>query len=144
MRGLYQQLYNHQDIAKVKQLLRMIELTMYLNTYRVGFLAWSTLIILLLSIPGAFVPGTRIIGVDKIVHAAMFALWFYLGVKSMVVANNHKVIALIVGGVIFAFASELYQQTFILNRQADVFDVAADIVGLIIGYLISRSYIDTQ
>ena len=98
---------------------------------------WMSVIFILTSLPGKYIPKTDIHGADKLVH---FLEFFVLGplmlrafVKSDI--NMHlslMVILVIALASLYAGLGE-WSQNFIPGRTADVFDLFIDLLGLNIG-----------
>ncbi|WP_412067150.1 hypothetical protein [Rubrivirga sp. IMCC43871] len=92
---------------------------------------WTVLVLIGLSIPGEAVPSREMLpfAADKWVHAGMFlgigALWLQL--------LPGRAWTVILGGVVFAIATELWQSMPMISRFTDPLDVAADTVGLVVG-----------
>ncbi|WP_412063644.1 VanZ family protein [Rubrivirga sp. IMCC45206] len=92
---------------------------------------WTVLVVVGLSIPGEAVPPREMLpfAADKWVHAGMFlgigALWLQ--------ALPGRTWAVLVGGLVFAVASEIWQSIPMIGRYSDPLDVAADAVGLVVG-----------
>jgi len=105
---------------------------MNIQKYKFAFLIWTIIIIVGLSIPGQSLPKSSIIGIDKIVHVSMFFVWMVLALHSFRWTTKRTIFRIFIIGCIFAVTSELYQQSFIPNRLADVWDVAADVLGLVL------------
>jgi VanZ family protein len=99
--------------------------------------AWALLIFVLSSIPGtAFPPAPLFPGIDKVAHAGIYAVlgalacvavrttWTIRGPSSVLLAS---VLALSYG-----VTDELHQR-FVPGRSPDVYDVAADGLGALVG-----------
>ena len=93
--------------------------------------------VLLLSVVVLFSPRSPgeqgIPNLDKVVHAALFALltaatWWRFGDRSLALA------ALLAYGVV----SEVAQAVFVPSRDGDVRDVLADTAGVLVGWLLSK------
>jgi hypothetical protein len=109
---------------------------------------WTGGIVLALSLPAASFSGVEpALGVDKVVHAVLFAgfggLWMRAfcppGTEWRRVRNRGGRL-LLVGGL-FAGGSELYQQVLPLQRVADPYDALANVVGLLFGILLHSVYV---
>ncbi len=93
----------------------------------------------LLFSPGSTLPKTRLLDVphgDKIIHFSMF------GIFCLVWLNDSKSIAkkitysVLVSAVVFAGLSEIIQGLFISGRTGNIYDFAADLLGLVLGLVL--------
>jgi VanZ family protein len=99
----------------------------------------SILIIIAVLIPGSTLPDVEVGGYDKLIHTAMFAAWtvairYDLDKKKL---NNFRLFA---GGLLFSGLTEILQ-LLVEGRSFDVYDMAADALGLLIGLLIGSPMI---
>lgn len=111
---------------------------MTIQKYRFLLAFWTIIIIVSLSIPGSTIPKTTIFGLDKWVHGFLFLIWTLMLLNSFQNISRKHIIFICIVGLMFAVSSELYQQTFIINRQADIFDAIADVIGLLMGIVLYR------
>ena len=107
---------------------------------RYATLTISVLIIVAVLIPGSNLPDISIGGWDKVIHLAMFFMWA-LAVRYDV-GPDRKFIFLkyLVLGVIFSALTEVLQ-IVIEGRSFDVYDMFADLVGLVAGLLAGKPII---
>jgi len=96
----------------------------------------SLLIVIAVLIPGQDLPDVDIGAYDKLIHMAMFAAWA-VAVRHDFSARMIRFPVIIVGGLLFCAMTELLQ-LLVEGRSFDVYDMAADVVGLIAGLLVSR------
>lgn len=91
---------------------------------------------LALQLVAVYLPGNPVVvpaatNLDKLVHAALFALPVYF------FGRLTRRVGLIAGVfAVHAVASELIQGTFLPNREGDVWDVVADLVGIVLAVLL--------
>ncbi len=120
----------------------MLVLIQRILSYRIFPLIWTFLIIILLCIPGSYVPGAGLFGIknlDKIIHVILFGcnvlFWGgYYWSKQFAKPRMKKTVIIITGlTIIFGIAMEYIQLYFVPNRSFDGGDIIADIVGAIIG-----------
>jgi len=117
-----------------------------LSTIHYRWLAglWTLGIVVALSVPpSSFNDVQPAVGIDKLVHFALFAgfggLWMRVlcppraGVWAQC---RRRVGALLVVGVFFAVGSEVYQGLLPIRRSGDPYDAVADGVGLLVGILL--------
>jgi VanZ family protein len=109
--------------------------------------AWTILIFILMAIPGKMLPSegtTYIPNLDKLVHVTLFGgfvyLWcsYYAAKKDKKNNLNKRFIAFLILACLYGIATELMQKYFIPNRDYDIYDIAADATGAVIGYIIVR------
>lgn len=100
---------------------------------KIGLIIWWIFIFLLTSIPGKDLPKVDIKDIDKLIHFIMYGglgfwLSLFLGLRGV------RGIKLFITVVIIAFAysiiDELHQPP--LGRNFSVYDIIADIIGLLI------------
>jgi VanZ family protein len=95
----------------------------------------SLLIIAAVLIPGPNLPDVSIGGFDKVVHMGMFALWA-IAVRYDFDTKPFKFFIVFLAGIFFSILTEILQ-LMIEGRNFDVYDMAADGIGLIAGLLVS-------
>jgi VanZ family protein len=114
---------------------------------RVPALVWTFLIFILLTIPGKMLPDESqltIPNLDKLVHIILFGcfvfLWsfYYACRKDADNRLNKKLLHIFLIACLFGIAMEFVQKYFIPNRDFDIYDIAADIVGAAGGFLFVR------
>ena len=102
-------------------------------------LAASLLIVVAVLIPGRDLPDVNIGGYDKLIHMMMFAGWA-LAVRYDFDGRRFRVLVAFMVGLLFSAITELLQ-ILVEGRSFDVFDMAADAMGLMVGLWISRPLI---
>lgn len=109
--------------------------------------AWTILIFILMAIPGKMLPSegtTYIPNLDKLVHITLFGgfvyIWssYYAAKKNKKYNLNKRFTGFLILACLYGVATELMQKYFIPNRDYDIYDIAADATGAIIGYIIVR------
>ncbi len=114
---------------------------------RITALVWTLLVFILLTIPGKMLPDENqltIPNLDKLVHIILFGcfvfLWsfYFASRKDLHTPLNKKLFHILLIACLFGTAMEFIQKYFIPNRDFDIYDIAADIIGAICGYLIAR------
>jgi len=93
------------------------------------------MIIVAVLIPGSDLPDVHIGGYDKLIHLMMFATWA-VGVRFDFDRTPFQYGRFFVVGVIFSAMSELLQ-LLVEGRSVDMYDMAADTVGLVVGFIVS-------
>jgi len=110
-------------------------------------LLWTILILILISIPGEFLPKdekTFVPNLDKLIHATLFGsfvfLWsiYYATKKESNIHPGNRFIWILIIACIYGVATELIQKYLIPNRDYDIFDIVADSIGAILGFIIVR------
>lgn len=81
---------------------------------------------------------------DKVVHIGLFAMLVVLlclpfrsRLKSLR-RLNQSYVWIMIGYIVYGIAIEFIQKDFIPHRSFDVFDIVADTVGCVTGYLVVR------
>ena len=92
-------------------------------------IAWTVFILLLCSIPGDDLPDLSLFQADKIGHFVVFAifggLWLWAG------RTRPRYGWVVIGGVVYAVFTELYQGWLPWGRTPDPYDALADALGVI-------------
>ncbi len=100
----------------------------------------------LFTLPGKEIPKlpwAEKIQFDKIVHMGLFltligSFAFPFNKSNILVKHrNYWFLLFAIIGIAYGISVEFIQKYFIANRTFDLYDIAADAVGCIIGYLIS-------
>lgn len=94
----------------------------------------SILIIIAVLIPGSDLPDVNIGGYDKLIHMAMFAVWA-IAVRYDFSNSRFRYVLAFFMGITFSALTEILQ-LLVEGRSFDLYDMAADAVGLLIGLLI--------
>lgn len=79
-------------------------------------------------------PENWFVGADKLFHIAFFTALWCLGVRSRLAKAWQLAVALL----LFGAAMELAQGAFSQSRSASIADLAADAVGLLLGFALTR------
>jgi VanZ family protein len=106
---------------------------------------WTVFIFVLMAIPGNMLPReetTFIPNLDKLVHAILFGsfvfLWsYYYTVKKNAILVSRYTSLLIIASL-YGIGTEFMQKYLIPNRDFSIYDIAADIAGAVIGYIVVR------
>ena len=116
-------------------------------------IAWSVIILILLTLPGSMLPeekSFKIPNFDKLVHMTLFGgfvlLWsVYFSVKK--IAQKKLLIIffrIFIIACVYGTATEFIQKYFIPSRDFDIADILADIVGAAIAYGICNIYLSVE
>lgn len=86
---------------------------------------------------------------DKLVHIILFGsfvfLWsFYFSTKKTNENLRKRYLRITIVACIYGYAMELIQKYFIPNRDYDIYDIASDVAGAIIGYMAVRMFVDRR
>lgn len=95
----------------------------------------SLLIIVAVLIPGPNLPDVNIGGFDKVIHIGMFGLWA-VAVRYDFNSKSFKFFIVFLAGMLFSMLTEILQ-LLVEGRSFDIYDMAADGIGLIGGLLVS-------
>jgi len=111
--------------------------------YRLLAILWTVGILVALTLPAGSVPDTQATGLDKIIHAVLFAGFGGLWLRGLCPPGRSGLRAcfrrrgglFFVGGILFAVGTEVYQQWLPLHRVADPYDVMADLFGFAVAFV---------
>ncbi len=111
--------------------------------YRLLATLWTVGILVALTLPAGSMPDTQATGIDKIVHAGLFAGFGLLWLRGLCPPDTEGLSAcfrwrgglFFVAGILFAVGTEMYQQLLPLERVADPYDVTADLLGFIVAFV---------
>ena len=96
----------------------------------------SVLIIIAVLIPGPNLPDVSIGGFDKVIHVVMFLTWA-IAVRFDFRSRSFSAWVVFLTGIVFSLLTEILQR-LVEGRSFDIYDMAADAVGLLIGLLIGK------
>ncbi|MFA5359135.1 MAG: VanZ family protein [Patescibacteria group bacterium] len=77
---------------------------------------------------------SKILYLDKFVHSGLFFVLSFFGL----VAYRRYVKGFLAILIIYAVASEIIQELFISGRGFDSYDIIADIIGILLAYLLIK------
>ncbi len=105
-------------------------------TYHVPVILYAGAVIAVSSVPNLKTPSVRFFAVDKLAHFIEYAMFGFLTFRSFSrlkegIGVNLALLLSILFLSIFAVVDE-YHQRFIPGRQADVADVATDLLGSVL------------
>jgi len=95
----------------------------------------SLLIIIAVLIPGPDLPDVDIGGFDKLIHIGMFGTWAF-AVRYDFDRSPFPYLVFFLTGIVFSGLTEVLQ-LLVDGRSFDLYDMAADAVGLLAGFAIS-------
>ncbi len=124
----------------------MIVLLKKLLQNRAVSYGWTLLIIVLLCLPGSYVPGDGFFGIpqlDKVAHIILFGVnvivWYgYSHSGNPGPVNNAILLKITLLTILFGIVMEFVQMYFVPRRSFDGYDIIADIVGALAGAWMSR------
>jgi len=105
------------------------------------------MIFILLALPGNMLPNENhltIPNLDKYVHIILFGTFVFLWSLYFAIKNEKKVfpirksLSILIIACLYGTAMEYVQKYFIPNRDFDIYDIAADVLGAVLGFLIVR------
>jgi VanZ family protein len=116
-------------------------------------LVWSIITQILLSLPGALFPGGglfKIPNLDKVAHLFLFgglafcwSLFIYYR-KRPAAISPRQIWTVVLLVFAYGIIMEFVQKNFIPNRSFDKGDIVADMVGSLIGYLVTQWFINWE
>ena len=95
------------------------------------------LMIVASSIEGSSMPHSYIFSFDKLIHFVEYCILGTFLIYVFSGASKYPISAGLIAGVFYSFIDELYQST-VSGRSSSVFDVIADVVGLIFSVFIVK------
>lgn len=105
----------------------------YRKNIRLIFYIWTIMIIVLMVIPGNYVPPPKgflkNMSPDKIVHLSLIGSWTFM---LLTLYPRKKIIGILIFaifGTMFGALLELIQLILPIGRAANIFDVVADVIG---------------
>lgn len=111
--------------------------------YRLLAVVWTIGVILAVTIPTGDLPGVKPgLGLDKIVHAALFAGFGVLWLRGVCPPTKNGLsscfpwrgVLLFSAGILFAAGTEVYQHLASIARRGGPYDAAADLFGLLVAF----------
>ena len=108
--------------------------TLRLSLWRAAAAASTLVILSTLLLPADRLPSTSLGGADKIAHAILFFVWSLTCHRS-----GLRTWRLLVLGLALAVSTEAGQWLMGVGRTADHADVAADLVGIVLGATASKA-----
>lgn len=120
----------------------------YLFTYK-ELIAWTLLIFILTGIPGDVFPVFPdfwdLLKPDKIIHLALFGglvFFFFKGIARqynyMVLRSYGTILVVMVSSLIISGLTEYLQWKVFINRSGNYYDLIANMVGCLLGWLAFR------
>jgi len=117
-----------------------------LEAKKLLFLAilYSCVISILFLFPNQDLPTMAFSGIDKIIHSlihfVLINLWlFFLYFKIGPALKIKWILILLLSVVLYGIIIEILQDLFTVSREADIFDVAANFTGSLIGIFFFKS-----
>jgi VanZ family protein len=113
--------------------------------YRGLAVFWTAVILGAFSLPATTLSPVRtLLGVDKLIHAALFGIFGLLWMRVLCPPETERVWTtlrwrggqLFGVGVLFAGGTEVYQHLMPIRRTGDPYDALADGAGLLVGILL--------
>lgn len=104
---------------------------------------WFLIVSVLFCLPGSALPSAGWMGAlqfDKWVHIGIFSVLVFLWSRALTINHKISLALLSLAAIGYGFVVEVVQDQFITNRSFDVYDLAADAVGIAVG-LVALRYI---
>jgi VanZ family protein len=89
---------------------------------------------------GGRLPGDNIFGKDKLLHIAEYIVFSFLFINAIERPNIRKIAIIIFIGACFGALIEILQ-LYVSGRYADFYDGVANVIGLLIGSVITYKYL---
>lgn len=107
---------------------------------------WAGFIIVSSGLPGNYIPGFvdfwDWLGWDKIFHLFVFAVLTFLVMRAFYMQysfpwlRSNYIVTSLGFGIVFGFLMEVLQRFIFVGRSGNVYDLLADAVGCLLGWLI--------
>jgi len=107
--------------------------------HNISAVLWALLILALCGIPRSAVPKTNLIGVDKVVHFGLYAVFSLILMVGFLKQQQYrwlreKALYMAIGtGIVYGIIIELLQGTVFASRSAEPMDMVANAVGAVFG-----------
>lgn len=99
-------------------------------------ISWLAIMCILFFLPGSAFPSENWLSkiyIDKLVHIGLFAILIFLWKSAFRSQLPKYNMILLFTALIYGLAVEFIQRDFVPNRDFDLYDVAADMIGAIAG-----------
>jgi glycopeptide antibiotics resistance protein len=110
--------------------------------YNIWGILWALIILVACATPGEQLPPSPFLDFDKLVHLAIFGVFQLLLLRGFlrqqnfpILQKNHVIISLMMS-VGYGLLMEVLQGYVFRNRSFDVFDAAANTLGIILSTLV--------
>jgi VanZ family protein len=100
---------------------------------------WSLVIVAATLVPADVVPSGRL-GMDKLAHVALFAVFGFLWSNATTRTTRRAALWVLVAGLLFGVTTEILQEVLPGGRTGDPFDGAADLLGVGLGILAAVAF----
>jgi glycopeptide antibiotics resistance protein len=97
---------------------------------------WTAAVLIGLGWPAGDFPSFELEYADKVVHFALFFVFGFLWMLALPLRADTRTWVVLLTGILFAIATEVYQGILPTNRSPDSWDVVADVFGLCIGIML--------
>jgi len=108
------------------------------NIFKILFIFWCFVIIILTSIPKLHSPTEHILGFDKIAHFGIYLIFAFLFIKMFPAKAFPKTIKKLYLLAVFVPILDELHQIPIPGREFSVYDIFADMLGFLVIILIFR------
>ncbi len=101
-------------------------------------IGWTLAILVACSIPGSGLPKVQVFQFDKVAHLVMFGGFGLLWMQALATPLVKRTWHVLVLGTAYGILTEFYQGWLPFDRTPDVFDMLANLVGLVLSLLLFR------
>lgn len=106
----------------------------------VTLIAYMVLMIVVHLLRGGMIPLDTFMGMDKVLHMIEYVIFAFLCINALKNPNFNKIIAIIIFGTSFGILIE-FLQMYVAGRYASTYDAIANVIGLLIGSVITYKYL---
>ena len=112
----------------------------HLSERKFLFLAitWTVFVVVASLVSFNSVPKVKVVGSDKVVHFLfylVFVIFWSLAKKQSYFKINYSLLIVVIA-IVFGIIIEILQGVLTKTRQADFYDVVANSLGAIVGYIV--------
>ncbi len=104
---------------------------------------WAIFVIVFAIIPGTYIPEVQniwsLLQWDKLIHIFLFAIFVMLLINDLKKQNklaflqNNSLLFALIFGIVFGTITEMIQLLEILQRNSNIYDIIADVIGCMLG-----------
>ncbi|NHZ85930.1 MAG: hypothetical protein GWP19_08625 [Planctomycetia bacterium] len=108
--------------------------------FRILLTIYAIAILAVSSIPGGALPHIDILSFDKILHIIEYSILAFLAVNAIKTPSTRMILLIIVVGSFYGGLNEIWQ-TLVADRFASIYDAIANVIGMVIGSIISVKFL---
>lgn len=110
------------------------------KTFRILLVVYLFAILAVSTIPGGRMPEFDIWYFDKILHIIEYSILAFLAINAIGKVSTTSIIVIIIIGSAYGGFNEIWQG-IVANRYACIYDGIANVIGMVIGSILSIKYL---